>query len=409
MALWHQGGRVEIGGVALEALAEQFGTPLFVHDAAELDSRLETIRGAVPHRPLRIFYSLKANPAIGLVRHFLRDGVGIDACSPGDLHAAARAGAPKEGISYCGFGSGEEELRAALCAAGTVVLDSMGEVERAATLAPGAAVGLRVNVGVRAGFHPDVHAGAGESKFGIQLSSLGEAVETARERGLVIAGLHAHIGSNVLEPDPHLEALGVLLDAGRAIGTLKWVNLGGGWGTPRDPPDRPYPWRLFGAAASRLLADRDGPVLELRLEPGAWLVMDSGLLLARVVAVKAGNEHAPPTAILDANTNHLPSLQLFGSRHRCWTAQERPRAAEGPRIVGNLMQAGDIFERKWTGGELAPGDLIAIGDAGGYAASRGTTFNERPRPAEVLVDDGRTALLRRAETLEDLFARDFPR
>lgn len=393
---------------SISALADGLGTPLYVYDGTAIAALVERCSRELKYRPRRLLYSAKANPAVGIAALLRRHGCGLDACSPGDLRLAELAGYTWEEISYTGFGSTDDELAAAATAAGALVLDDIGEIERLARLGVQRPIGLRVNPGITAGFHAHVVAGTAQAKFGVAIGDLDEAVAVASAAGLEVQGLHAHLGSDVLEAAPHVELLELLAELAERVSTVAWVNLGGGYGTPRRGEQRPFPWSDLDRAAHRLLVLADGRRLELRLEPGGHLLMNAGVVVGRVLAVKRGDPERLPTVVTDVATNQLVSVLLYDAHHAVHLVGRECDASSRRafRIVGNLMQAGDVLATKVELPAVVPGDLLAFGHAGAYAASRATTFNQRPRAAEVLLDGDRAILLRRAETVEDLFARE---
>ncbi len=405
---------LRIGDVEAIELARRFGTPLYAYDAAEIRARYHAFGAAISYRPLSLYYSIKAHPSVGLLKLLRTLGAGVDACSPGDLAFAAAAGFSGPEISYAGHGMSHEEIAGVVRSGSFFVADSLSQVERIGMQDPGRAIALRVNCGVGAGFHPDVQAGSAGSKFGLPLDQLDEALTLAAGANLRVVGLHTHVGSDVLEPEPHIDALTALVElvSEREALTrdLELLDLGGGWGSPFLAEDPEYPMAEFGAAASHImsqLADALGRPIELRLEPGAYLVMDAGTLLTTVTELKPKGEgvegRARTFAATDTSYNHIRSAVTYGTRHPLEVA-DRPDAPDVERydVTGNLMQAGDVIARDRLLPALQPGDVLAFGMCGGYKACQAPTFNERPRPAEVLVDEGEVLPLRVRETEADL-------
>lgn len=391
-------------GVSVEALAAEHGTPLYVYDGDLIERRVERMRTALSYRPLRIFYSAKANAAIAIAALARELGLGLDACSPGDLLLARRAGFQRSELTYTGFGTTDDELRSAAAGAATLVADDLGELVRMAALGITGSVGVRVNPSIDAGFHTHVKAGARDAKFGLPVEDVRSVCARADELGLRVNGLHAHIGSDVLDASVHAGLLRTLAALARDRPELEWINLGGGWGTPRRAGAPEYDWGLIDAAAHDALAG----TIELRLEPGGYVLMDAGVLVTRVVGIKPPSPGRMATVAVDTNTNHVISALLYGAHHP--TALVRAGGGETSeyRVVGNLMQAGDVLVPSVALPQLRQGDLILLGHVGAYSSARAGTFNERPRPAEVLVRNGIATQIRRRETEEDLFARDLP-
>lgn len=392
-----------VGGLEIGGLAERYGTPLYVYDGDLVLARAARLHRELGYRPLRVFFSVKANPAVGLATLLRTAGVGLDACSPGDLHLGGLAGFGREEISYTGYGATDEEFTLASLRAATVVLDSPDEFQRFSRLsAPDTMAGLRVNPGLSAGTRAALQAGTPQAKFGLGIEAVHETLALAASLGIPARGLHAHIGGEMTDASGHARTLELLAPLAHEAGS-SWVNIGGGYGSPRKPGDTAYDWRGLDAVARRTL----DVGVELRVEPGSYFLMDTGWLISRVVAVYESSRDRPATVVTNTSTNHLPSALLYQAHHPVSVIRKRPWPGRlSVRITGNLLQAADVLIAEAELPTVRPGDLLAFGHVGAYAASRATVFNERPRPPEVLVRDGGSQLLRRAETLEDLFRRD---
>lgn len=409
-------GKLLVGDIEASALAARHGTPLYALDLQVVRTNFERFPSAVAYRPLHVLYSCKANANVELMR-FLRElGAGIDACSPGDVAFARAAGFGDDEISYTGHGMTDAELELVAGSPMFFTADSLDQLERIGAADPGRRVGIRVNCGIEAGFHAHVRAGGARSKFGIHREQLDEARAVARRHRLEITRLHGHIGSDIQEPGPHLTLLDGLLDAARHLPDVTAVNLGGGWGTPFLPTDRPYDFDAFGRAATTRLerfAEATGRRLDLLLEPGAYVVMDAGVLLTRVTELKppvtVAGEETPFFACTDTSHNALVSAVIYDTYHPIWVVDRADAPpARDYHVTGNLMQSGDIIAADRALPELARGDVLAVGKCGGYAASRAPNFNERPRAAEVLVNRTDSVITRRAETEADLLATQCP-
>src|SRR5437764_1223449 len=205
-----EAGRLSIGGFPAGELAARFGTPLYVYDGDRISVHVNEFRNALPPRT-RILYSCKANPSVAILRLIRELGVGLDACSPGDLAFAAAAGFDDEAISYVSTSMTDFEIESVARRQIDFTADSVAQVERYAALAPRSAIGLRMNVGIAAGFHPHLEAGAAASKFGIRVAELPAARAAAARHDVRVRRLHSHLGSELLDPSAHLESLSRLL------------------------------------------------------------------------------------------------------------------------------------------------------------------------------------------------------
>jgi diaminopimelate decarboxylase len=397
-----------VAGVSWQTIARDHGTPVYVYDAEAMRSAFAHMRAALTYEPSRVYYSVKANSALAVIDVLRGAGAGLDVCSPADLYAATLVGARREEITYAAFGASDDELRMATAEAGTVVLDSLEELERVAELDLTDRVGVRINPGIRAGFHGHVVSGDAEAKFGVAIADLERFWDVARDRGILVEGLHAHLGSDIRQASAHAELLRVLSVIAATRPSIRWIDIGGGFGTPRRAYEPRFDWGVVDREAHRSLRMADGRELELRLEPGAHVTMGAGYLLARVTDVQRGSGVRPDTLIVDANTNHLVSVLLYQAHHEVALAGAERRADPRTyRIAGNLMQAADVLvDAIELPGDAGRTDLLVFGQAGAYAATRASAFNGRPRPAEVMVDGGVATTIREAETVADLFVRD---
>jgi diaminopimelate decarboxylase len=412
----------DIGGVPALEIAAEFGTPCYVHDGAIIRKRYSELHSCLPDGS-GIFYSVKAHANVALLKLLRSLGSGVDACSMGDLEFAKAAGFSGREVSYQSHGVVVDELRQALDLGATVIVDSFGQIEAVGLLRPGALVGLRVNVGIEAGFSPLVRAGARASKFGIHEVDVPAAIAACHVAGLTVIGLHGHLGSDLLEPGPHLELLQRLLSLARFCPDIEFVDIGGGWGTPflpssagdRYPPvdsEVRYPLSFLGqeaAAALRAYQIQSNRQIQLRIEPGAYLMMEAGVLLTTVTDVKAstitGDLRTPRFACTDTSYNHVHSAVVHDTFHEILLVNETDeRPLERQTVTGNLMQAGDLLASHRLLPRLERQDVLMILRCGAYKACRAPTFNERPRPPEVLVDHGRALLVRRRESDRDLLS-----
>jgi len=289
-------------------------------------------------------------------------------------------------------------------------MDSLSQFERYARLGGKGKVGVRLNSGVEAGYHPHFTSGGSTDKFGIHPGQLQEALELAQAYGLSIVGLHSNLGSDILEVEPFVDALQVVLELADRCQDLEYINLGGGLGVPFHPDDEPFDLARYGEALSQHLAHwcgERGRELTLFLEPGEFLVAEAGSLLTRVIDVKPAAQHGEtrfPTFVgTDTSSNHLFGAVVYGAYHHVLVADRAEDPATEPvHVCGNVMQTGDILARDRPLPPLEEGDLLVFRTCGAYSMCRASRFNNRPLPAEVMVKDGAARLIRERETVDDL-------
>jgi diaminopimelate decarboxylase len=393
----------------LETIASAVGTPAYVYSAEairaaylELDRALE----AVPHA---LHYALKANSTLAIARLLHGLGSGADANSVGEIEVALRAGFEPSQIVFTGVGKTPAEIeRAVALGVKTINAESPGELERIAAVARArgttARVALRVNPDIDARSHPHISTGLRTNKFGVPLEDARALYRAAvATTGLRPIGVHVHVGSQITSLEPitsATERILALVDDLRADGIpLDHVDLGGGLGISYDGSNVPTLTDYAAAIAEGV--GRTG--LTLVLEPGRALVGAAGLLLTRVVDVKeySGDRRF---AILDAGMTELMRPALYGAFHRIVAVTPRPGEPRPYEVVGPLCESSDIFGRDRLLPPLHPGDLVAVLDAGAYAAVMASTYNRRPLAPEVLVDGGDWRVIRRRQTIDDLVA-----
>jgi len=392
--------------VSLEALAGDFGTPLYVYSRPAILRRYRMFDAAF--EPLRrlIAYSVKANSNLSLLRLLAREGAGADIVSGGELHRARLAGIPAERIVFSGTGKTAGELDAAL-AAGILAfnVESEGELrllaERADAAGRVAPVALRVNPDILSPTpHPYTRTGHRQTKFGVPAEDAPRLYRFAAEHpALAPVGIDAHIGSEINDAEPYQQALLFLLDLVNDLRRdgidLAHVDIGGGYGLPADGGDAE-----LAALADHVVPHMATSGLRLVLEPGRFVVAQAGVLLTRVLYVK---EMGPRTfVVVDAGMNDFLRPSHYDAKHDIQPVRRVGRATSRVDVVGPVCETGDFLA---LGRDLPlpqPGDLLVVRTAGAYGFSMASNYNGRPRPAEVLVNGADARLVRRREEPDDL-------
>jgi diaminopimelate decarboxylase len=399
-------GRLAIGGIPATELADDFGTPLVVYCRGTIENAARAYRTAAPDAlPL---YSLKALPNVAILQLLAGEGFGADVSTLGELRFALEAGIPGERIVVHGNNKSDEELSAAAEArARFLVLDALDEIERAAA-AGVRDVLVRVTPGIAADTHEKIRTAHEGSKFGLPPDQALEAVGSAREAGLAPAGVHLHIGSQLLHMEAGLETvdwLGPFL--ARARDEIGWqptvVDLGGGLGIRYVEGDEPPPIEDFVSALLVRLADAwPGEPPQVILEPGRSLVGRAGVTLYRVGVVKQASAELTYVAV-DGGMSDNPRPQLYGSRYSALLANRADESGTGTYdVCGKHCESGDVLIEGARLPEPRRGDLLAVPATGAYTLSMGSNYNSVPRPAAVLVAGGQMQVIRRRESVDDL-------
>ena len=399
-----------LDGVDLHALAERLGTPLHAYSANAIGRRIGELQDALAGLDATICYAVKANSNRAILELMAAAGLGADIVSAGELQRALLAGIPAERIVFSGVGKTDAEIDAALDAGiarfNVESLDELHAIERVAEArATVACAAVRINPDVDALTHAKISTGRAENKFGVSIAEARRWFAECRQLGHVrLDGLHVHIGSQILDLDPFRLALHrvaafwrELVQAGHAIAS---IDVGGGLGVRyRAGQDRPVDAADYARVVRDALAGFDGRLL---LEPGRYLVAEAGVLLTRVLRVKEGTERR--FLVLDAAMNDLLRPSLYDAWHDIVPVAPTHRPPATYDIVGPVCETGDTFARGRVLPECAPGDLLAIQGAGAYGASMASTYNSRPLAAEALLADGRYAVIRRRQTLQEMVA-----
>lgn len=400
-------GELRCGDVPLSGLADRFGTPLYVYDIRHVERRIRVFQEAFAGVDHLLAYSVKANGNLAILRRLAALGCGADITSSGELYRATRAGIDPGSIVFAGVGKTAGEMREALTKGiyGFNV-ESAGELERLDAVA--AEMGVRAPFAIRV--NPDVLSptpheytatGHAETKFGVPLPHAAELYRWACARPHLLArGIDVHIGSQIVDPAPYLQALeGVLGLVGdlRAAGMeLEYLDIGGGYGISYDAGPSLDVHELAGEVVPRVR--RAG--LRLVLEPGRSVVGDAGVLLTRVQYVKRAGK---VFVIIDAGMSELIRPSHYGGYHEIERVEAREaRPSETVDVVGPICETGDFLARDREIELPEPGELLAIRTVGAYGFTMASNYNGRLRAAECMVDGGRATLIRRRETLADL-------
>ena len=394
-----------MGGVRASALAEEYGTPLVVYCRDTVLARARAYARVDPEA--LVVYGTKAFPNVALLRLLAAEDVGADVSTRGELEFALRAGVPGDRIVFHGNNKSDEELRAAASAGALVVLDALDEPARAHA-AGVATVLIRLTPGIEAETHRAIQTAHAESKFGLVADDAVAAVRDARSVGLDVAGLHVHIGSQLTRSAESLLAVERLADVARHCrAELDWAprvfDLGGGLAVRHSLAEIVPDPAEFARELVERLRDHWTEPARVILEPGRSLVGSAGFTLYRVGVVKRTTGVA--YAAVDGGMSDNPRPQLYGSRYEALLANRADEPASGTyRIAGKHCESGDVLIDSVELPDPRRDDLLAVPATGAYTLAMASNYNGVPRPAAVLVADGRAELIRRRESLDDLLA-----
>ena len=401
------GGRLAVGGCDAVELAREHGTPAYVIAEDDLRARAREFTGALAARhdgPGEVVFASKAMPCTAVLRVFAEEGLGCDVASGGELHLALRAGFAPERLYLHGNAKSGAELAMALEAGvGTIVLDNGEEARRlSGLLARGARqrVLLRVTPGVDADTHEAILTGQAGSKFGFAPHDA-RALIADPPAGLEIAGLHMHLGSQLFALDPYRRAIRALA----SLGEFEVYDLGGGLGVPYTAGDPQLDVEAWVAGVVEAAHAELGPDRALVLEPGRALTATAGVTLYTVESVKQGAAGELLVAVDGGMSDNLRPM-LYGATYEAHLADRMDAGGVACTVVGKHCESGDVLVRDARLPDPRPGDVLVTPATGAYGHAMANNYNGLPRPPVVFCAGGRSRVVVRRETYEDLHGRD---
>ncbi|MFC2154668.1 diaminopimelate decarboxylase [Candidatus Altiarchaeota archaeon] len=402
----------------LNEVASQYGTPLYVYDGSVIIERVGRFRSAVAaqYEAVQICYAVKANSNKAILKIIQREGCSCDVVSLGELDAALYAGFDPSKLIYTSSSKSSFDLEAAVESGVVVNLDNLQELEIISELASriedNPRVSFRINPDIDAKTHPKISTALKSSKFGVHVKG-GQALEcyrrAAEDENLVVSGVHVHIGSQVTDLTAFKELgekiISFVVELKEKLGIeLEFIDVGGGLGIPYEGEDMIGPEDYAKAIIPPIKngLKKLGYSPELWFEPGRYLVGEAGVLLTKVNTVKTTS--SATFLNVDSGFNTLIRPAMYEAHHRFeLVGKENRKKSKTYTVAGNLCESGDIFgvERKLP--HVERGDLLAILDAGAYGYSMASNYNSIPLPAEILILDGKAHLIRKRQTIEDLY------
>lgn len=393
--------------VPLDSIARAEGTPCYVYSSRSILNAFRTYDEALGDIPHKVCYAMKANSTLGVLALLRSAGAGFDIVSGGELFRVLKAGGDASNVVFSGVGKTHAEVDYAL-AEGIHSFNCESESELALIDALAARRGvkarasIRINPDVSAETHPYISTGLRQHKFGIDITEVEGVYERALGcRNLVMEGVSCHIGSQILDFGPFLEALDKLLalvDRLRAKGIpIRELDLGGGLGVPYRPDDERPDIRTFAGEVRKRVAGKE---LTIYVEPGRSIVGEAGALLTRVLYRKRSG--TKEFIVVDAAMTELIRPALYGSHHEIVPLRRTSLGTLVADVVGPVCESGDFLARDREMANVLPGDMLAVSTAGAYAFVSSSNYNSRVRPPEILVEGDRWRVIRDRETYDDL-------
>jgi diaminopimelate decarboxylase len=395
------------------ALIQKYGSPIYVYNEYILKERCKDIKNLLTYPHFTVNYSAKANCNVTLLKIIREEGFQVDAMSPGEIYVELKAGFKENEILYIGNNVSGEEMRDVIEQGIQVRVDSLSQLELFGRLNPGGQVAVRFNPGIGIGHHAKVITGGEKTKFGIATQDIQEVKRIAAQYNLQVVGINQHIGSLFLDSDAYISGVKELLAIATNFIDLDFVDFGGGFGIPyhKENTEPRLDLAELGKKLDLVLEEwvkEYGKAITFKVEPGRYLVAECGVLLGSVYATKTN--YKTKYIGTDLGFNVLMRPVLYDAYHEIevYPHDGRPTVKwEHVTIVGNICESGDMIAQNRQLPEIIEGDVIGILDAGAYGYVMSSNYNNRLRPAEVLIrENGEDQLIRRRDSLTDLL-KDF--
>lgn len=389
-------------------LIEQFGSPLYIYNEEILRSRCKDMKNLVSYENFIPHYSIKANTNIHLLKIVHEEGLHADVMSPGEIYLALEAGFQPEDLFFIPNNVVAEDMLYAIEKGITTSVDSLDQLQLYGELNPGGKVAIRFNPGVGAGHHEKVVTGGKKTKFGINPEYITEVKRILETYNLTLIGINQHIGSLFMDGTPYIESLHSILSIAKQFDDLTFIDLGGGFGIPYHKQDGEarLDIKVLGEKLDPILHEftkEYGKKIQFQIEPGRYIPCESSLLLGKVTATKINADHKYLGCDIGFNTLQRPIM--YDSHHdiELYSKEVKKTPVSPLTVVGNICESGDILAKDRMLPEAVRGDLIAMMDTGAYGYCMASCYNQRFRPAEVLIQsDGTVRQIRKRDTFEDL-------
>ncbi|OGH66654.1 MAG: diaminopimelate decarboxylase [Candidatus Magasanikbacteria bacterium RIFCSPHIGHO2_02_FULL_41_13] len=385
-------------------LVEQFGTPLYAYDLGVIQARIDELFATVgTYKNTQFLYAIKANFNPHIVRNIIARGCGIDAVSIDEVKLGLFCGAAAQDILFTENNITDEEMHTSMQLGVLLNIGSLSRLEKFGIAYPGSRVCVRFNPNVGAGSHTTNITGGPESKFGISFSEVDAVLIIAKKYNLKIVGIHEHIGSGWLQITEPLLALNTTLRLAHTFPDLEFVDVGGGFGVPYSPEQTRLDLKVLGEKIKARFTNfctAYGRDIQLRFEPGRYIVAESGHLLTRVNTIKQSPEGKLFVGS-DTGMNHLVRVAMYDSYHPIVNVSNPNGQTKVYDIVGNICECADFFARNREMPEIREEDILDIQIAGAYGMSMASHYQFRDLPTEVLVDGENIQVIRRRESFEE--------
>ena len=390
-------------------LVEKYGSPLYVYNETIFRERCRELKNLVTYKNFSVNYSVKANGNLTLLKIAKEEGLNADAMSPGEIYVEELAGFNAEDILYISNNVSAEEMQFAIDRGITISVDALSQLEMYGKLNTGGKICVRFNPGVGAGHHEKVVTGGKKTKFGVAIEDIPIVKDILKTYNLRLIGINQHIGSLFMDGDKYIEGAQSILNIAKNFDDLEFIDMGGGFGIPykKLSSEPRLDLQHLGKELDKVLhtfAEEYGKDVTFKIEPGRYVVAESGVLLGEVHSIK---ENYGITYVgTDIGFNVLKRPVMYDSHHdiEVYRKDNIPSKKSQPvTLVGNICESGDILAQDRLLPQIMEKDIVGVLDSGAYGYCMASNYNNRLRPAEVLIDsEGNDSLIRRRDTYEDL-------
>jgi diaminopimelate decarboxylase len=402
----YQQDEFSIQGIAVSQLCEQFGSPIYVYDASKIIEKISILKQSFANVNLKIKFACKALSNINILKLMKSQGVGLDVVSPQELELALLAGFDAADITFTPSGVSWDEIELAVAKGVIVNLDNLVVLERfGQQYGHSVPCMIRLKPNIAAGGNHKIMTAHEGSKFGISILQIPEILAISQKYNLQIIGLHQHTGSDIKEAEAFLAAAQALYNVAPHFPHLQQIDFGGGFKVPYLQNDPQTDMEQLGthiSASFQAFCRQYGRPLQIWFEPGKFLVSEAGYLFAKANVVK----HDPNYTFIGLNTglNHLIRPMMYDAYHHLFNASNINGSQQNNYTVVGYICETDTFGSNRSLNTVHEGDIIGIANAGAYGFTMASNYNSRPRPAEVLIENGKARLIRKEESLTDLLA-----
>jgi diaminopimelate decarboxylase len=399
-------GKYKIQGLDVSDIAKQFGTPLYVYDASKVTQQIQRLQKAFESTRIKIKYAAKALTNVSILKLIRKAGAEVEVVSIQEASLALRAGFTPPEITFTPSGVDFSEIEEAVSLGFSVNIDNLSSLRKfGQKYGKTYGCGIRLNPNIMAGGNLKISTGHSNSKFGISVLQLPQILEVVNEYGTPVSGLHIHTGSDITDPNVFLQMADILFDASKDFPHLRFIDFGSGFKVAYKGGDKTTDIEDLGEKLSsrfNAFCQQSGRNLELWIEPGKFVVSESGTLLVQVNVVK----QTPTVTFVGVNSglNHLIRPMMYDSYHHILNVSNPEAKESNYTVVGYICET-DTFGSDRPLAEVREGDLLAFKNAGAYGFSMSSNYNSRLRPAEVMVINGEAKLIREREQFEDLLKR----